>query len=156
MTTQTPLQVALDQRIPPIVEQIERLRRDCGLQYLADVCTEHANALAELAQRAEGNDVGGTNCIPHFLASLGALDRDMVRVEVASTGLANILALTLKEMREEAKRDNPGHDDDNDELSVIDTLSMTFGTRLATRYPHFDAVAFLRSAGVNIDHHGDA
>jgi hypothetical protein len=142
MTTQTPLQVALDKRIPPILEQLERLRRDCGLQYLADVCLE-------LALRAEGNDVGGTNCIPHFLASLGVLERDMVRIEVASTGLADILAHALLEMREEAKADA-----DSDELDLIDTLSMTFGTRLASRYPHFDAVAFLRSAGVNLDQHG--
>jgi hypothetical protein len=149
MTTQTPLQVALDKRIPPILEQLERLRRDCGLQYLADVCLEHANALAELALRAEGNDVGGTNCIPHFLASLGVLERDMVRIQVASTGLADILAHALLEMREQAKADA-----DSDELDLIDTLSMTFGTRLASRYPHFDAVAFLRSAGVNLDQHG--
>ncbi len=152
MTTNT-LQVALDQRIAPILKQLTRLRGDCSLHYLADVCTEHANALAELALRAERNAVGGPNGIPHFLASLGALERDMTRIEVASTGLANILANALYELREEGKT-NSDSGDDGDDVMVIDTISMTFATRLATRYPQFDAVAFLRSAGVDLDGHG--
>lgn len=150
MTTKTTLQIALDERIAPITEHLDRLRNACGLQYLADVCTEHANALAELALRAEGNDVGGTNCIPHFLASLGAIERDMSRIEVASTGLANILADSLNEQRVEAEREG------EDAVTAVDTITLTFATRLAHRYPHFDAVAFMHTAGVHTGSQGSA
>jgi hypothetical protein len=66
------------------------------------------------------------------------------------TGLVNILAEALLEQRREAERE------DEDAVLAVDTIALTFATRLAHRYPHFDGVAFLRSSGVDVDHNGGA
>jgi hypothetical protein len=149
MTTKTPLQIALDERIARIVEQIGRLRHDSQMHYLADVCQEHANTLAELALLASRNDVGGSNATGHLLASLGALSRDMSRVETADTGLTDLLAAALLQERRDAQQ---ASGESGDDVLAVDTITLSFATRLARLYPHFDAVAFLRAAGADPEH----
>lgn len=72
---------AVRERAEQIAGECDRVRIDCDLPYLADVCGLAANDLATHIETALGNDVGGANVIPHLLSSLDALIRDLGMVE---------------------------------------------------------------------------
>jgi hypothetical protein len=75
----------VEDRSNRIAGELDRVRVDCNLPYLADTVSLAAHDLHEHVVTALGNEVGGTNVIGHLLASYDALIRDLALVESSNT-----------------------------------------------------------------------